>query len=679
MFFQRTRLIAAVLLCSSLVGAQGFATDFEKAAQLGDRKAAAELVSQDERAAREYGRALCVALAQGRENQVIDRYLLLGEVYQRVYKSELIKRMGEFYKEGGPEIPGKVREAVGAFRNKIGAWRKAMRDDEEARQEALGHYTPLAESTRKLGAMLVAADCYYVLSQLHLKKEGEKDLEALLAAAKGFVECRQAWDYRLGKQWEQIKPIHDKLRRQKEAGEPLSLGTLGKEEFKGAKLRYVKGSTWERVDGVYKAWTRWDYGVNQMTSSRPILWRARGINGMTEGGGRQGVVELPGFEPKISLMRTKFSRYALDTNGDTRPDAPVQLGGKPSLTEAPYLVDGKATKVGFFFWIGGNREDLSGIGRNLAPNRSSAVLYYRGATGVEFGYKGEKIWFIDENTNGQFGDILNLSSARYAPYGLGFFDSMVLPKQRLPIPCSNFIHLKDGFYKVKISGMTLKLRKLDMEKTPLGTLRMEYKGPRNCRPDHLVMAEVTAFSGALFDIATKPKGVQVPAGKYRISSGFLTIGRGRRAKTASIAAGKAATMDVLPGEETVIEVGGPYTFDFKYSLGEALTVEGMSVKIMGRGGEVYLDVWGGVPEPSVLVRSRGGKRSRPVGQLERPEDPKTFNSYLQSMRSRDKRINLVDVVFTPMDLRVPRPQGSIEVKLVERKHPLFGTIESEWK
>jgi hypothetical protein len=343
------------------------------------------------------------------------------------------------------------------------------------------------------------------------------------------------------------------------------------------------------------------------------------------------------------------------------------------------IVDGKQIRGAFFFWTGGNQEDLSGVGMNIAPNRNSARVYYKGATGLEFEFQGQKLWCIDENATGGFGERQGMRSLRHVPYQVLVPDSMVLPGERMPVPFSDFIKLEDGYYKTKISGTTLKLRKVDMKTTPLGRLRMEYKGPRKCRPVHLVMGEVSAFSGALFDIAAEPKGVEVPAGKYQIVTGMLKVGRGRRAQTATIASGKAVTIDVLPGEEAVVEVGGPYTYDFEYKLGGSLVVNGSSVKIHGRGGEVYLDVWGGVPEPTVFVRRRGSSRGRAVGELVRPENGKELDSYFRAKNQQDNRFGLLDAIFTPMDLRVRKPRGSIEVRLVERRHSLFGKVESEWK
>src|SRR5690606_2337113 len=128
--------------------------------------------------------------------------------------------------------------------------------------------------------------------------------------------------------------------------------------------------------------------------------------------------------------------------------------------------------------------------------------------------------------------------------------------------------------------------------------------------------------------------------------------------------------DVTAGEVTKVPLGAPYSFDYSFTAADGqLVVPGKSVVVIGSAGERYERPWNAVASPSVSWREAGSKRGSKVEDMPvlRDTDPMYSEGY--------------HVAWFPRDLSLPLPSGvgKIEVQLSEKKHKLFGKIESGWK
>jgi len=127
---------------------------------------------------------------------------------------------------------------------------------------------------------------------------------------------------------------------------------------------------------------------------------------------------------------------------------------------------------------------------------------------------------------------------------------------------------------------------------------------------------------------------------------------------------------VRRGEVTTVELGGPFDFDFKLAKdGDKLTVDGKSVRVVGKAGERYERVWNCVPIPEAGFRKKGAK-----GKAAKYEKmPKVLDN---------EGITKLgwDAPWSPLDLTFDvKGQGAVEVQLVLKAHDFFGKIESNWK
>lgn len=686
----RTPLLAVLTAVqfACLAPAQEFRRAFDQAASLGDRAAMTKVISGQKgfEEALDYGRYMLEQLAlKPDQRSLLDRFELLNEVVQTTHKSKVLAHMERFYRERGKDVLEDLKTLNVEYNRLFSRYRAGMQGDQEAWNEAFPGFQALAKKFEEVGDQFFAANSYQVCLDLLKKAAGPGKGEKEFAAVEGFLRTREAWDLTRDQAFEHFKNRYRHLEQLKSEGKSLDEDPAAQKPedrpAAGPELAYMPDSKWEKFEGVFKPWEQVDRGVYQMSATSPLLWRGFNILGLLGEGEEKGIGKIP-FAPEIQMLRSKANLYELDSDMDGKPDERVKLGAKPQLTIFDRTLEGEKTKGALFFWTGGAQENLSGLSINLEPQpgpNAHALVYYRGATAMEVEFKGQKLLFIDENATGTFGDSpVGIGAPRYAPYGVMVGDSMLLPGMKSPVPFSDFIKVGDGYYKFKFTGMTARVRQLDMSKTPLGMLRLEFKGPASAKPRHLIVGERSAFVGAYFDLAANPKGVEVPAGKYQIIGGLIVTGSGPRMRSASIGMGKAPLIDVKPGEEAKIVMGAPYTFEFTYVANPArVNVDGMSVKVHGAGGEVYLDAWEGVPEPDVLVRKDDKSPLKKLGSMGPPGDGEAVNAY---RRAKDNKISIPDAIFAPMDFSAPNPiKGPVQIRLVQAKHSYFGKVESDWK
>jgi hypothetical protein len=140
-------------------------------------------------------------------------------------------------------------------------------------------------------------------------------------------------------------------------------------------------------------------------------------------------------------------------------------------------------------------------------------------------------------------------------------------------------------------------------------------------------------------------------------------------KTLILPPKNATNYDVKKGETTVVTLGAPFSFDFKSSnVDGKLTIEGGTVVITGSQGERYERPWQCVPRPEVTWRKKGTKKGSKYEKMPQVQDSDTVSK--QGWQA----------AWFPMNLDIDvKGQGDVEVQLLDKKHELFGKVESEWK
>lgn len=675
------RILALIAALVPLAGlpCQELPEEFEKPAALGDRAALTKLLEGEERLPfiLRIGRTCLLQLLKDPANRTArDRLDLLKEITEKTQRSKVLDHMERLYLEGGVELANRI---VDLNQELARAYQDTSRLDQGDLEAAKALYA----SNSDLAKRIEAAGEMYMAFQAHMfalsvaRSEAYPDREHAKAAVEGCIRCLLAWDLGRGEAWDGLKE------NQKALADP------GRREgpAHAEELNYMPDSKWISVQGAFKPWRYPDRGVSQLTAAHPILWLATTINGLLGKGlgEKSGIGEIHGMTPPVHLLRIKSTTYGLDADLDGQPDDTLRLGNKPTLAIFDRVVDSVKTQGALFFWIGGSNEKVGGLALDMSsetgPN-AWARVYYRGATCLEVAIEGETLLFIDENATGTFGDTpAKYAPPRHAPYGLLICDSMILPGGKSPVPFSDFISVGGNYYKLKFSGMVAKYRQLDMAKTPTGKIRLDFQGPASLRPASVIVGEENVYTGAYFDLTSNPKGVVVPAGVYRLTGGLVLQGSGEKSRSVSIGTGTAKLLEVKPGEEVTLRMGAPFSFDFKPETSAGiLKVPGMSVKVLGAGGEVYLDPWEAVPTPEVYARKGGKGNGKKVGAMAQVKNYDELLACLNDKRQEVEDYSYEDALLAPLDFRVKRPfDESFEVRLQLSGHQYFGRIVSEWK
>jgi hypothetical protein len=248
-------------------------------------------------------------------------------------------------------------------------------------------------------------------------------------------------------------------------------------------------------------------------------------------------------------------------------------------------------------------------------------------------------------------------------------DSIVIGASKRARPWSELQEIGDKWYKLETDphGKEIKATSVDL---PTGVLKLEFKGPT---PTWVIVHGTGALlQNSYFDLVEGgAKGVVVPAGKYSLYYGEIRKGKKKLVQKTLILPGKGSpTYDVEKGKTVTVTLGAPFGFDFQKSVdGDKLKVEGRSVVIVGSASERYERCWNCVPRPEVAFRKKGTKTASKAERM----------AVVQDTDGLQKKG--YEACWSPLDIEIDLKgeKGAVEVQLSEKKHDIFGKIESDWK
>jgi len=374
-----------------------------------------------------------------------------------------------------------------------------------------------------------------------------------------------------------------------------------------------------------------------------------------------------------AVLREGSNDVRLDTNGDGKGDEKVPLTGNIVAVKTTIGEGADARPWAFLAVVGGQKEFYQGIEVNLQPVDDVMTIYTLGAASVVGSVEGKSVRLIDETMDGIYGTVpqtygfAGLSKDVFQPD----FDTMVVGAAKRARPFSEWAEIEGAWYHLAVDAAAKELTATPH--TPdVGFLKLDLKGTA-VPPSALIVQGKDSLSKCFYDLADAgPKGLAVPVGNYVLCYGELRRGKKKQLQKCAILPGRAmAGWSVRRGETTLVELGAPFDFDFKTKRdGDNVTIEGATVRVIGRGGERYERTWNCVPAAEVGFRKKGVK-AKP-GKYERlpiAGDVEVINK--QGW----------DVPWSPMDLvlDVKSAGPEVEFQLVLKKHDLFGKIESNWK
>ncbi|MCA8978758.1 MAG: hypothetical protein H6831_12555 [Planctomycetes bacterium] len=367
----------------------------------------------------------------------------------------------------------------------------------------------------------------------------------------------------------------------------------------------------------------------------------------------------PGF------LRVGANEVQIDIDGDGNGDQKLPITGNQE--PVAFKIDNGQRDWGMIATIGLQQEQYQGIEVNLAPADNQLTIYIHPAASVVGALEGEQIRVLDDNLDGIYGSAprswsyVGMSKEHFCPD----MDAIVVGKGKRARPWSELQEIGGKWYRMQVdeNGTSLTATPVDVK---TGTLKYKYAGGK---PEWIVVQGTDELANCYFEVTSK--GIEVPAGKYRLFYGDLRKGKKQQVTKALIIPGRTTkTVSLQEGKVETLELGAPYGFDFQTSLdGETLTLTGQSVVVVGSAGERYERVWNCVPRPEVSWRKTGTKK----GSKGEETDVVMSSDQLDKLGWESG--------WFPRDL-VMTLKGShdaVEVQLFEKKNKLFGKITSDWK
>jgi hypothetical protein len=393
-----------------------------------------------------------------------------------------------------------------------------------------------------------------------------------------------------------------------------------------------------------------------------VIWNPIQLKGKGTSGG------LPYIQGSPLLYRIGANDLRFDTDGDGVGDEKVNFTGNIAPIK---LTIGKGDEQRPWAFLGvtaTDKESYENLQVNLAPNDTQISIYTYAAASIVGTIGTTPVRVIDETTDGIYGSAVELRGAtgcskdNFEPA----VDSVVIGNSKRARPWSEYQEIDGKWYKLEVAktGKEMKATPVNVD---TGILKLDYKGPA---PTWLVVHGDGEQRNSYFDLVEGgAKGVSVPVGKYSLSYGDVRKGKKKQTQKALILPGKSTpTWTVSKGQTAVVTLGAPYGFDFEFNYAaEKATITGRSVVIVGSQSERYERTWNCVPKPEVEWRAKGSKQSKRAARMTGIVD--TDLLYKVGW----------EAAWSPLDLEFKAAGDKIELQLVDKKHDLFGKIESAWK
>ncbi|QDU84755.1 hypothetical protein Pla163_18690 [Planctomycetes bacterium Pla163] len=340
------------------------------------------------------------------------------------------------------------------------------------------------------------------------------------------------------------------------------------------------------------------------------------------------------------------------------------------LTTEPQVI---TTKVGsgssaydytFVARVGEVEGQFLGFRCNLKPTPDSMTVYLRPTAGSTFSIGKDAITVTDDNLDGVFGAGVADRGVNGLPRGVfrPSFDGVFVGKSKVAEPFSEIMRVGKDWYRIETLAGGRKFNVSPVVDMPVGELRLDYKG---ADLEWVVVRGDGVGSGLFFSLEAG-KSVEVPVGSYHVYTGVV---REKDAK-ALMVTGDSPSFEVTAGEQTRIQLGGPFGYDFSSAfVPDGVRIRGESVHVVGVGGEHYHLLWNCRTAPEVHLRKTGSSSWTQVGQLELIDSVSGISNFDGDGWA---------AAWTPLDKILENKLGDdVEVRLHERKNPLFGRIDSD--
>lgn len=662
--------LAALVALSAPAAAQRdspFMQEFRKLMALKAMDEMVTLLKQHENEALLAVREIVVAMRDGSDETLEIEIDALGRAWKKAYDSDFVTlQYGYFALRLTGPFKRLHREATTRSLQKNKEFDEAVAAKAVARYPGLAlEYEALGDQLSELGDHYLAAQSYWnaavLMDDVLNGKQGANyrracELWGLALQARDEAHLRD-------KGYGEAKARYDYLMAQgfgaPEEAAPVSAGPSAELEAAAAKAVPL-AATFLLVPDI-EAIQRPLYTADANFQ----IWSTVALKGV---GSSAGFV---GLDPSPAVLRTGANKAAVDSDGDGKGDVDIPLTGKITPVQVTLGAGAAQRAWAFLAVIGLERDVYQGFVRNLGPSQENLTLYVAPAGSLVGAVAGVRVQVIDDNFDGLYGS----APKDWAYDGLldGIYqhdlDSVVVGEAKVARPWSRLQKIGEAWYELapNEAGTDITVARTEVQS---GTLQLDLKGPP---VSWLVVRNAGEEKNLFYDVAAGGTNkVEVPVGTYELYSGQVASGKkAQMLKALILPGGNARSWKVGPGETVKLELGAPFAFDFKFAENEeSVTVAGPTIVVTGRGGETYQRLWNCVLTPEVHLRKVGSSR----GKKEEELVPATSQEELETLEW-DLR-----AAWFPVGKPITKPSPDpVEVMLFQKKHKLFGKVESDWK
>jgi hypothetical protein len=668
--------LAVFALCAAPLAAQRrspFMDEFRKLMQVHAKDEMAALLKKHEDEAILAAREIAVAMREGTSEELETELDALARAWKKAYDSEFVSLQYDYFalRLTGP-YKKQHREAEKRFELKKTELDTAVNAKTSEKYAGLAlEFDALGDVFSELGDHYAASNAYWnaaVLSDDGLRGK-EADFKAACEAWGLCVAARE--EARLGdKRYAQAKVRHGELiAKGYGPPKPVEPAAPGAEPVEPTPAAAPPEPAKPATLGAHFQLVPDIEAIQRPLYTADTNFQIWSAVGLTQIGSSAGFAGMSG---PVKVLRTGANKAAVDVDGDGTGDVDVPLTGKITPVEVVLGSGAEQRRWAFLSAIGQQQDTYQGFRFNLGPDTNYLNLYVAPAASLVGTLGGTRVQVIDDNLDGKYGS----PPLDWAYMGLvdgaaqHDVDSIVVGESKVARPWSRLVEVGGAWYELEPteSGADFVARPAKVE---TGTLELDLKG---APVTWLLVRGTGSESDLVFDVANGGADkVAVPAGTYELYSGQVASGKKAQMAKALILPGKnARTWTVTAGETVKVELGAPFTLEFTFGQdAETVTVEGPSIVVAGRGGETYQRLWNCVLSPEVHLRKAGSSRGKKEEEL------------VPVLSQEDLEVHKNDfrAVWFPVGVPIPKPSPgeTYEVQLFQKKHKLFGKLESDWK
>ena len=579
-----------------------------------------------------------------------------------VFRSGFVSEVYEYFSLLRPQFRDDRRRLKVNYDRFLNEFIKAQNDEDDTAYDSLAQeFAGLAEAFTTIGDDYHTSQAWlnHAIAKDETLRGGDADLQAAWSGYRSSLAARDEIELR--------DSFHSQMMIRKEALEAMGYGSNveegglmpGEAELGEAAGFALAFEALEEVDEIVRP----NWNADELYP----VWGAVYLRE------RDSEAKFQAMDPGLSptFIRSGASEVTIDTDGDGEGDVGVPLTGNNEYVQFE-IGDAEGRRPwGMFVRIGSEQDYYQGIQTNLGPSDLNMSLYVSPA-GSMGGTIGEtRVRIFDDNMDGIYGSVPK--SWQYGGVIAGSFqqdiDSILIEGDDRARPWSEYQLIDESWYQLEVQNGGTSIVATDAS-VETGVLSLKYRGPDMA---WLVVKGTGPYENCYFDVMQNGRrGVDVPPGEYELFCGMVSKGRRRQTMKALVLPGEdMQTWTVVSGEELEIELGQPFGFDFEFvDNGDSVTVLGQSISVQGSGGELYQRLWNCPVQPEASVRVEGSRRG---------SSPEEMDGVTDQATSGDT--GWWTQVWFPYDLELEKrnAEDRVEVQLTEKKHKLFGKVESDWQ